>query len=123
MNRGLDNAKKKYGLCNTLAEVELESSNINEAVFWWAQAVHCQQSLTGYSSDVWPYLYLHYIADSMGLADIAKAFISRVDQMRAGQIRLDPPAANNLRNLARKGKTPDIEKVLKELGSKYLAQE
>ncbi len=120
LNRGLDNAKEKYTLCNTLGELELEAGNIKTAVYWWAQAVHCQQSLKGYTSDLWPYLYLHYAADSMGLADIAKAFITRVDQMRAGQIRLDQPTANNLRNLARKGKSYDIEKVLKELGSKYL---
>jgi tetratricopeptide (TPR) repeat protein len=121
LNRGLNSAEQKRTLCNTLGEVEWESSNIKRAVYWWAQAVHCQESFKGYPGDLWPYLYLGYVAYGMGLGDIGKAFTSCADEFRAGQIRLNPPTADKLRDLARKGKTPEIEEVLRELGSKYLA--
>ena len=122
LRHGLEKSRRKYSLCKVLGEVEWNAGNIQQATYWWTQALHSQELLERYGADEGAYLYLHYVADGIGLSGIARALISRVDQIRGGQVRLNPPTAENLRSLARKGKTSGIEKVVKELGAKYLDQ-
>lgn len=123
LRQGLDKSRRKYFLCKVLGEVEWNAGNIQQAIYWWTQALHSQELLERYGADEGAYLYLHYVADGIGLPGIARTLISRVDQIRGGQVRLNPPTAENLRSLARKGKTSGIERVVKELGAKYLDQE
>ena len=119
---GLENAKQKYALCNRLGEVEWEARDLNSAVYWWAQGLHCQESLSesNYGDSVDSYLYLYYVAEALGLAECSEAFLMRVDTIRPGMIRLNTEAANDLLSLARSGKNPSIEKVLKELVQRYI---
>jgi len=119
--QGLGKSKGKWNLCNRLGEVEWESGNGKEAVYWWAQAMHCQESLDDFGQDSGSYLYLHYFADGLGLSDCASAFIGRSDQIRPGMVRLDHSYSQGLRALARNNKGLGIEEVIKGLYEKYFA--
>lgn len=117
---GLDEARRKYSLCELLGEVEWDLDNIKEAVYWWAQALHCQEPLDNCGGEVGAYLYLYYVADGMRLPECAEAFLLRVDRIRSGEIRLAPEFANNLRRQAAKGINEDVQKVMKALVEKYI---
>jgi tetratricopeptide (TPR) repeat protein len=116
--QGLSKGKRKGHICNTMGKCEWEARNAREATYWWSQAIHCQESIEDY--DVSPYLYLSYVADGLGLADVATAFLSRVDRIRPGQIRLTAQAADDLRKLARYQATPGMRNVLTSLRDQYL---
>lgn len=118
--QGLAKSKRKSILCEQMGRVEWNAGDLKQAVYWWAQAIHGQETPEGSSNDESAYLHLYYVADGMGLPDVAAAFISRVDQMRAGQIRLAPSTAADLRGLARRGTDPSIERVITGLRDKYL---
>jgi ankyrin repeat protein len=120
LRKGLAKARRKSQLSRIMGEVAWKTNDLRGAVYWWAQAMHGQEPMEGHGRDEGVYLYLHYVADGMGLTDIASAFISRVDKMRAGQIRLDPSAVTSLLILVHHGKNPAIVKVLKELAGRYL---
>jgi hypothetical protein len=66
---GLEKAKKKYMLCNCMGEVEWKTRNLDQAVYWWSQGIHCQESLNGsnYGHDVGAYLYLYYVSEGLKL--------------------------------------------------------
>lgn len=119
LQQGLDKAKRKSWICTVLGEVEWKARNTGEALYWWAQAIHCLESIKTYSNEI-PYLYLHYVAEGLGLSDVAAAFISRVDRIRPGQVRLNPSTAADLRNLARSEKTPGMARVLVDMRDRYL---
>jgi hypothetical protein len=120
LSEGLRKVKQKCFLCNVLGEVEWKSRNIKEAVYWWSQGLHCQESLPNHGGEVGAYLYFYYVADGIGLSDCASAFLLKADTIRSGQIRLNAQTAEDLRSLARPAKTSAIEKVVKELVSKYI---
>lgn len=120
LRQGLEKGRQKFSLCVGLGEAEWRSGNLKEAVYWWAQALHCQQTLEHFGGDVDAYLYLYYVAEVAGLMDVASAFISRVDRIREGQIRLEPATADDLQSVAVRGKTPGVEAVLVALRDRYL---
>jgi hypothetical protein len=122
LSEGLSKAKEKYLLCSLLGEVAWKSRSLKEAVYWWAQGLHCQESLRerNYGGDVGAYLYLHYVAKGIGLSDYASAFIMRVDQIQLGGIRLSPETSDDLCGLAGTAKNTEVESVLKELVSSYI---
>jgi hypothetical protein len=115
---GLSKGRRKSLNCNMMGECEWKARNAKEATYWWAQAVHCRESIRDYEES--PYLYLHYVADGLGLPDVAAAFIARVDRIRFGGIRLNATAASDLRGLVREQATPGMRVVLKGLRDKYL---
>lgn len=119
---GLGKTKQKYLLCNLLGKVEWKARNINQAVYWWAQGLHCQESLkaSNYGGSDGAYLYMHYVAEGLRLSECSRAFLMRVDSIRPGMIRLNAETANDLISLARSAGTPSIEQVLKELVSSYI---
>jgi hypothetical protein len=119
LRQGLEKSKRKSSICTVLGEVEWKAKNARDAVYWWAQAIHCQESIKG-SSDESPYLYLYYVADGLSASDVAAAFVSRVDRIRPGQVRLNPSTAGDLRNLVRSQKTPGISRVLIAIRDRYL---
>ena len=43
---GLERVKEKYPLCNRLGEIEWKARDLNRAVYWWAQGLQCQESLS-----------------------------------------------------------------------------
>jgi hypothetical protein len=121
LNDGLTKVKSKFRLCNVLGEVELKSGNIKEAVYWWAQGMHCQETLENYGGSVDPYLYLYYIAEGAGLSNpSSSSFLWRVDQIRPGNVRLSSQRANDLVNLARIANDNQIIEVLSQLLTKYV---
>jgi hypothetical protein len=89
---------------------EWKARNAKEALYWWAQAVHCRESIKDYADES-PYLYLHYVADGLGLSDVAAALIERVDRIRHS-IRLNATPAADLRDLVRQQMTPGMRNVL-----------
>jgi WD40 repeat protein len=117
--QGLAQGKRKSLNCNMMGEVEWKARNAKEATYWWVQAVHCRESIKDYAEES-PYLYLHYVADGLGLSDAAAALIDRVDRIRAGGIRLNPASAADLRDLVRQQPTPGMRSVLTGLCDRYL---
>lgn len=120
MQEGLARSKRKFSLCTGLGEAEWKAGNLKEAVYWWAQSLHCQDTIENFGGDIDAYLYLYYVAEVAGQMDVAAAFISRVDRIRYGQIRLEPAAADDLQDLAARAKTPGIEAVLLALRDRFL---
>ncbi len=119
LRQGLDKCKRKSSICTVLGEVEWKARNTEDAVYWWAQAIHCQESIKNCSNES-PYLYFYYVAEGLELSDVAAAFISRVDRIRHGQVRLNPSTAADLRNLARSQRTPGVASVLSKMRNRYL---
>lgn len=117
---GLKKAKRKFILCTVYGEIEWKSGNLKDAIYWWAQALHCQEAAQDKGKDESVYLYLSYVAEGMGFNTLAASFISWVDKIRPGQIRLEAQEAEDLRGLAQKGRIPGMETVLSELVARYL---
>jgi tetratricopeptide (TPR) repeat protein len=120
LREGIEKSKKKHPLCNQLGEVEWKSRNLRDAVYWWAQGLHCQESLTNYGGHEGAYLYLHYVSLGFGLSDCAAAFLMRSDQIRPGNIRLNPESSKDLFNLASTAKDSQITEVLKGIVNKHI---
>jgi hypothetical protein len=118
----LARTKQKFVLCNLLGEIEWKARRIADAVYWWAQSLHCQESLSqsNYGDDEGAYLYLHYVAQGCGAEECAAAFLTRVDEIRAGQIRLNSEAAGDLSGLARTIKDTKVPEVLNRLVATYI---
>jgi hypothetical protein len=119
---GLARSKRKFNLCVQLGQIAWEAGNLADAVYWWAQAWHGQETLPRWGGNESTFLYLYYVAAELQLAGAAATLLRRVDQMRGGQIRLNATAASSLRSLARAGDTPDIQLVLRRLAEKYLGE-
>jgi hypothetical protein len=121
LQQGLEQSKRKFFLCDGLASVEWRDDNLAEAVYWWAQSIHCQQS-PAYrgGGDVEAYLYMHYVAHFLGLTSVAAALVAKVDAMRAGQIRLESSPVASLNRLVAHQGTPEIREVLVGLQERYL---
>lgn len=119
--RGLERSRRKYMLCVLLGEVAWEQGVLAEAVYWWAQAVHCQESLRDRTGENKSYLYLHCVAAGVGEPEVAAAFLQQADSIRPGTItRLDSAAARSLTELTSRQRTPDIREVLTRLRARYL---
>lgn len=116
--QGIAKGKRKSLNCTMMGEVEWKARNAKEALYWWAQAVHCRESIKDYADEN-PYLYLHYFADGLGLSDVAAALIERVDRIRYS-IRLNATPAADLRDLVRQQMTPGMRNVLVGLRERYL---
>jgi len=123
LKEGIGKAKSKYPLCELLGEVEWRCRNIKDAVYWWAQALHCHESLGTRGHGYTAYLYLHYVAEGLGLSDCTRAFLMRVDQMASGQIRLNAETADDLTGLARTTKNSPVPEVLRRLVVRYIVPE
>ncbi|MEX2459217.1 MAG: hypothetical protein WD770_09555 [Actinomycetota bacterium] len=121
LERGIERSRRKYVLCERLGEVEWRAGDLDDAVRWWAQSVHGQESLAG-AGEVGPYLYLAAVGQGMGLHDVAADLLDRADRMRAGQIRLEEPVAAELRALASRRGDPGVEATLRGLRDRYLAR-
>jgi tetratricopeptide (TPR) repeat protein len=118
----LEKCKQKFALCNLLGEAEWKKRNLREAVYWWAQGMHCQESLSesNYGDDEGAYLYLHYVAGGRGLGDCASAFLTRVDEIRPGRIRFNAETGNDLLGLSRAANDGTIAEVLRRLVGTYI---
>jgi hypothetical protein len=119
LRRGLERSRRKFMLCTSLGEVEWRAGNLPEAVYSWAQAVHCQESLEDRGHDVAAYLYLLSVAIGLEEADAAGALLRRVDAIRR-DIRLVPLRDASLREFASREGTPEIREVLRGLRTRYL---
>jgi lipopolysaccharide biosynthesis regulator YciM len=121
----IDRSKQKYPLCELLGKIEWKSRRIDDAIYWWAQAMHCQESLCdqNYGGDIGAYLYLYYVADGLGLINEATALLMRVDQIQFGTVRLAPGPANDLRMLAQKASERPVPEVLHQLVATYIVPE
>lgn len=117
LSEGVAKSKRKSLLLTDLGETEWRLGNLDTAVYYWAQALHC---LSSDPIDYNAYLLLSYVAKGIGLTEIENAFLRRVDSMRGGQIRLDSDTAGKLLNLVQAKKTEEIKKVLLGLNKKYL---
>jgi len=126
LQEGLKKSKSLFDLCNLLGDIERDLGNISEAVYWWSQGMHLQESLSqrNYGGSEDSYLFLYYVAKGLGLSDSADAFILRVDSIKPGQIRLNENEANRLILLSRNEKDKamgnSIEVVINKLVETYI---
>ena len=118
--QGLSKSKKKHPLCRTLGEVEWRCKDMPEALYWWAQTIHGFHASRD-RNDHGVCLYLHYVADGLVMSELAQKFLQRADQIRSGEIRLIPAAADSLRSQSRAQGTKSMARVLSELAKHYLA--
>jgi hypothetical protein len=118
----LGKTKQKFSLCNLLGQVEWAARNIADAVYWWAQGMHCQESLSesDFGGHEGAYLFLYYVATGCGLTDCASAFISRADGISPGAVRLNSDAARDLTSLAATVKGTKVPEVLKRLVAQHI---
>lgn len=115
---GLERSRRKYMLCGRLAEVNWRADVLGDAVYWWAQQVHCLESLTDQRGESGPYLYLQHVAVGAGEPDAAAAFGARANQIRPG-VALDPQSAQSLAGPAWSREVPQLRDVLTELRTRY----
>ncbi len=116
LNEGLRKAKRSYFILTEMGETEWQSGNIDAALYWWSQALHC---LSNNPIDYNAYLLLSYVAKGAGTEDVEKVLLARVDAMRGGQIRLDSQTAERLTTLVKSKKSEAMKKVLYGLYNKY----
>ena len=116
--RGLERSRRKYMLCGRLAEVNWRAGVLGDAVYWWAQAVHCLESVPDQRGESGPYLYLQHVAVGAGEPDVAAAFGARAGQIRPG-VGLDAPSAQSLAGPAWSQQVPQLRDVLTELRARY----
>jgi len=119
LSGALQKTKRKYPLLALLGEIEWKSGSAKDAVYWWAQALMCQETIERFGDSVSVYLYLYYVADTLGLSQLATSLIERVDFISPGQQRLTPEAENSLRSLVRKCNTTEIKTILEALQDRY----
>jgi tetratricopeptide (TPR) repeat protein len=118
--RGLEVSKSKFPLCEMMARVEWKAGNPEDAVYWWTQAIHGQESIK-YYNDESAYLHMAYVAQGVGLQAASKALFSRVD-LSPGGVRLKEAAASSLRELVRP-KRPLISEVVRQVVTTYIVPE
>ncbi len=125
LTNGLQVTRRKHPLLVLLGRVEACSGNIDQSVHWWAQAVHCQESLRddNFGGSVDAYLYLHYVAEGAGLSDCSAAFADRVDQIAPGKLRLNAEFADPIRAMGRGAKAAKLREVLETLVNTYIRPE
>jgi len=105
-------------LCGRLAEVNWRAGVLGDAVYWWAQAVQCLESVPDQRGESGPYLYLQQVAAGAGEPDVAAAFRARASQIRPG-VGLDAPSAQSLAGPAWSRQVPQLRDVLTELRARY----
>jgi len=121
IKEGLRKSKSKFDLCNLMGEIESKVGNIDEAIYWWAQGLHCQRSLPNNGNSIDSFLFLYYVSQGLGLSNCAQSFILMVDLLKPGQIRLSTDKANSLIQLTKNRKNDQIINVIHSLVDKYLS--
>ncbi len=117
LSEGLKKAKRKYFILTEMGETEWKSGNIDAALYWWSQALHC---LSNNPLDYNAYLLLSYVAKGAGTEEVEKVLLARVDSLRGGHVRLDSQTAERLTTLVKSKKSEAMKKVLYGLHEKYL---
>ncbi len=116
LSEGLSKAKRKYHLLTEMGETEWQSGNIDAALYWWSQALHC---LSNNPIDYNAFLLLSYVAKGAGTEEVEKVLLARVDAIHGGQIRLDSQTAERLTTLVKSKKSETMKKVLYGLHERY----
>lgn len=116
LTEGIQKANRKCLLLTDLGETEWQSGNIDKAVYWWSQALHC---LSSNPIDYNAYLLLSYVAKGTGLTNFEQVLLTRVDSLKDGQVRLNATTAERLISLVEKKKTETMQKTLEELHAKF----
>jgi tetratricopeptide (TPR) repeat protein len=118
LSEGLTKVKRKSLLLTDIGETEWRLGNLEAALYWWSQALHC---LSVNMIDYNAYLLMSYLAKVMDLPDFEEVLLSRADALRGGQVRLDSQTAGQLTTLVENNKTDAIKKVLQGLQVKYFS--
>lgn len=116
LSEGLAKVKRKSLLLTDLGETALQSGKIDEAVYWWCQALHC---LARNPIDYNAFLFLGEVAEACGLAEAARQMMARVDTLRAGKIRLEAATAARLGALVRGKQTSGIATAVERIAARY----
>jgi tetratricopeptide (TPR) repeat protein len=116
-------AEWKSVLLTDMGETEWKSGDIQAAVYWWSQAVHC---LSFDPVDNKAYLYLASVAAGLGFHDLMRSLYACADfslkKHYIRQKRLIPEEKNALEALVRNNKTQALQKALRGLQAKYSFQ-
>ena len=119
LHDALSRTNQKFPLLTMMAQVELEAGSLRDAVFWWVQALHCQESIEGFGGDVDAYLHLYYVADEAGLSQLASSLVERADLIQPSRQRLSSTAAASIKRLVSKSDAGLVRAVLEQVGNKY----
>ncbi len=80
IDEGLRNAISKTYLCEQRAKIELERSNVRDAVMWWIRSILLQLSI-GDPTHEGPFLYLGYVAQAVGENTCRNSLFAIVDRL------------------------------------------
>jgi tetratricopeptide (TPR) repeat protein len=106
---GLGKAKRKSDLLVGMGETEWRMGNIASALYAWSQSLQCAPSADDYKA----LLLLSYVAAGVGLPDVARSFLDRVDRKR--EVRLNHETASRLVRLTQAKKTEAMKEVIVEI--------
>lgn len=94
---GLKNARRKYDLCEALAQTEYDAANISEAVMWWIRALRLRIALRAFN-DTSTIVYLSSIADDLRIPTLSR----RMQMLATPEMALSADASAKLTGLLAK---------------------
>ena len=97
LDEGMSRCRKKYGLCENRAKIEYNAGDLGEAVVWWIRSAVSQISARGPILEG-PFLYLAYIADTLGDHNSKDKLFKVVDRLTKWG-RLNDSAVNRINSL------------------------
>jgi tetratricopeptide (TPR) repeat protein len=100
LKTGLVKCKMRHSLYTLLGELEFSRKNIDIAIKWWAQSIVAQVQIKKFLDFV-PFLYFGYVAMDIPDMSLSHRFFQKGDEIRYGQIRFNPPVANEIHSLMR----------------------
>ncbi|NLI19946.1 MAG: molecular chaperone DnaK [Clostridiales bacterium] len=119
---GLHFAKSKESLCAKMGDVEWEVHDLHEAVKWWIKSIVVQLG-SQYATDDDAFLYLSYVAETLGMIGVCLKLRSWVDRLRFGQIRLNAQSANDIYLATSRQETSAMRLAIELLDIYYLNEQ
>jgi tetratricopeptide (TPR) repeat protein len=111
--RGLAKSRRKALLLTELGDTEWQRHDVDSALYWLAQAIHCANPLAHMA-----YLLAGYIAEGRGMEDAKAALIERADSLNPGPaLRLSPELWLRLVSEPSRGDVVGMITVLERLSS------
>ena len=110
--RGLATSKRKVLLLTELGDTEWQRHDVDSALYWLAQAIHCANPV-GYMA----YLLTSYIARGRGFEEAADTLTARADTLTTDPLRLSPELEARLMDEASRGHAFGMAMVIQGLSS------
>lgn len=120
LREGLNKCPRKSRILYMLGCRMLHLDLAAEALYYWAQALHSQESSDNAPSGS-PYLYLGYAAAALGSSPpVVAQFFHRADSIEIRGIRLAPDEATEVAKVFHGHGSPAMARIVATLAKKYL---